>query len=136
MEKVIESVLTDFESGRITRRQMVAQLSALAVGISAAADAPAPDSGPSFQATGYNHIALRVTDVAKSRDFYVKHLGVKVAREALPDNSFLTFGSSFLTLFKGDKGSLDHYCYSVENFSVLDAEKKLRALGLNPDQPK
>ncbi|MDZ4859838.1 MAG: VOC family protein [Candidatus Hydrogenedentes bacterium] len=143
MEYVVDAVVSKFESGQISRRQLVAQLSAMAAGatfgIGAHADevaAPVAEAvGPSFQALGFNHIALRVTDVARSRDFYAKHLGLTLANES-SGSAFMNFGSSFLALFRGDTPGLHHYCYAVENYNVLEAEKKLRALGLNPDQPK
>lgn len=134
MRRAIESVIDDFESGRISRRQLIAQLTMLTTGLAGSRSSVAQDV-PSFKATGLNHIALRVTHVPRSRDFYVKHLGLAVTRDS-PDNCFMTFGDSFVALFKGDAGAMDHFCFSVENYNVLEAEKKLRALGLNPDQPK
>ncbi|HRK35680.1 MAG TPA: VOC family protein [Candidatus Hydrogenedentes bacterium] len=135
MEHVIESVVSKFESGQMSRRQLIAHLTALAAG--AAVGTPAlAESAPSFKATGLNHIALRVTDVARSRDFYKQHLGLTLANESLPGSAFMNFGNAFLALFRGDTPGMHHYCYAVENFNVLEAEKKLRDLGLNPDQPK
>lgn len=137
MEKLIESVLNQFESGRISRRQMVAQLAAAAgaASVLSAPTAVAAAESPTFRAVNYNHLALRVTDIARSREFYVKHLGMSVARESAND-CFLTFGNSFLALFKGDRGELHHYCYGIENYNVAEAEKTLRAEGLEPDQPR
>ena len=57
--------------------------------------------GGTFQATGLNHVALNVTSVPKSRDWYIKHLSLKVIRDGGEDNCFLGGGDDFfLTLVK------------------------------------
>ena len=59
MEKEIGRMVCSFESGRMTRRELVTGLMALAAaGNGASATALAQQS--TFQATGLNHIALRV----------------------------------------------------------------------------
>lgn len=137
MEKQIAALLDLFASGRMTRREAVARLSALAAAAAGlgSGGAAAQAVGSTFKAVGLNHIALRVTDVARSRDFYIKHLGMKVDNESLPGNCFLTFDNGFLALFRGDQPRMDHYCYSVENYDVDDAVEKLRGEGLNPRRP-
>lgn len=82
--------------------------------------------------TGLNHIALRVTDVERSRDFYVRHLGLEVANESLPSNSFLTCGDQFVALFRGRAAGLAHYCYSIDDYDQQQAATKLRGENLVP----
>jgi len=131
MEKEIGRMVRSFESGRMTRRELVAGLMALATaGNSASAGALAQQS--TFQSTGLNHIALRVTDVERSRDFYVRHLGLEVANESLPSNSFLTCGDQFVALFRGRSAGLAHYCYSIDDYEQQQAAAKLRAENLVP----
>jgi catechol 2,3-dioxygenase-like lactoylglutathione lyase family enzyme len=86
----------------------------------------------SFKAVNINHIALSVTDVARSRDFYKKHLGLEVTREG-GNNCFLSFGSNFLALFPGPKPEMQHYCYSVAGYNVENAARKLREAGIEPE---
>ena len=50
--------------------------------------------GSTFQATGLNHVALNVSSVPRSRDFYIKHLGLKVIRDGGEDNCFLGSGAT------------------------------------------
>ena len=90
--------------------------------------------GSTFQATGLNHVALNVSSVPKSRDFYIKHLGLKVIRDGGEDNCFLGGGDDFfLTLFKGDRPGLNHYCYTIKGYDADRVEEKLKAAGLKPD---
>jgi len=62
-----------------------------------------------LKAVEVNHIALAVTDVSRSRDFYVRHLGLEVARES-PNSCFLTCGNQFVAMFRSGEAGLDHYC--------------------------
>jgi len=127
MTTIIDRLLQDYDRGRLGRRQLIAALASLAA---APAAAPAEDS--TFRATGLAHIAIRVTDIPRSRDFYRKHFGAPVLTEAA-NNCFLGLGKQdFLTLFKGQKGELDHYCIAIENYRAEAAVEELKRQGLNP----
>ena len=84
-----------------------------------------------FVANGVNHIALKAPNIAKSRDFYVKHLGLTVTRDS-DSSCFMSCEDNFVALFRADEPGLAHFCFSVKNFDVRDAEKKLNAEELNP----
>jgi len=134
MQSPVERMVGAFESGQLSRRELIAGLTGLVAAASATGSANAQDTGETstFKATELNHIALRVADIERSRDFYVKHLGLTVGRES-PGSCFLTVGqNNFLALFRGDAPAMDHYCYSVENYDVNGAEAKLKAEGFDP----
>lgn len=129
----------DFECGLLSRRQLAARLMGLGAAV-AMLDGPSwaqetvveQGTEPTFQATGLDHIALDVTDVAKSNEFYEKHLGLHVVRG--DDNaSFLGPDRNFfLTLFHAERPGLNHYCYSVKNYEADDAMERLAAAKLRP----
>lgn len=137
MENMISRMMGDYETGRVSRRELVARLGAMVAGAAGIAGVTgfgsearaAHHEGHTFEGVGLNHLALRVTDVARSRDFYVKHLGLKVSRESA-NNCFLTCGDNFVALFKNAQAGMDHYCYSIKGYDVDEAEKKLKAAGL------
>jgi catechol 2,3-dioxygenase-like lactoylglutathione lyase family enzyme len=135
---IAETLIDDFERGLLSRRQLASRLIGLGAALAAtgrAAEASQGDPGAAtFQATGLNHIALDVVSVPKSRDWYVKHLGLKVVRESGEDNCFLggDGGDFFLTLFHGDKPGLNHYCYTIREYNPDKAEEKLKTAGLKP----
>jgi catechol 2,3-dioxygenase-like lactoylglutathione lyase family enzyme len=135
MNSTLSQIMDDYDRGTLTRRQLLARLAALltlTLRASPARGAEAPpmgDGGSTFEATGLNHVALRVTDVGRSRDFYVQHLGMKVSRD-WPGSAFLTCGDNFVALFRAGEPGLHHYCYSVRNYDVAAAEEKLRAASL------
>jgi catechol 2,3-dioxygenase-like lactoylglutathione lyase family enzyme len=134
MKNDIHHLIDQFTDGRITRRQLIASLTALMAlaGGSRRAQAAEPPSGPLFQAVGLNHIALRVANVPRSRDFYIRHLGLEVSRDGGEDSCFLSFDGGFLALFRGDEARMDHYCYSVRDYDVRTAEAKLKQAGITP----
>jgi catechol 2,3-dioxygenase-like lactoylglutathione lyase family enzyme len=135
--KLAEKLVTDFEQGKLSRRQLAQRLIGLgaaltAAGLAHAQEKPAESSVPLFKAKGLDHIALDVVDVPRSRDFYQKHLGLDVVRG---DDNALFMGADrefFLTLFKADKPGLNHYCYGIEDFDTASAVAKLRDAGINP----
>jgi catechol 2,3-dioxygenase-like lactoylglutathione lyase family enzyme len=138
-----DRIVENFEHGNISRRELVAQLVGLGAAMAtfggtaqaqqpAAESQPAATTSPTFQASGLDHIALDVVDVPRSRDFYAKHLGLRVVRG---DDNALFMGADrdfFLTLFRADKPQLNHYCYSISDFSADDAVQKIRDAGLRP----
>ncbi len=123
MQDRIEKLVRAYEKGGLTRRQLVVGLTAL---VSGTAAAPSPST---FTATGLNHVALAVTDVARSRDFYTNLLGMRVNREN-DGSCFLTFGDNFVALFRRAQAGMDHYCYSVEGYDAHTAALKLREQNL------
>jgi catechol 2,3-dioxygenase-like lactoylglutathione lyase family enzyme len=152
MENQISNMIAQFEIGKISRRQLVSGMSSLFAMLGttsllkageqekqATGTQDKPTAGkkekpaePTFQATGLNHIALQVTNVPRSRDFYVKHLGLTVTRDRGEANCFLDCGKHFLALFKSREAQMDHYCYSIDNYDVDRCEATLKAQGFEP----
>ena len=129
MEQIISKILERYERGKISRRQLIQGLAAIAT------LAPtAPAFGSTFQGVAINHIALRVTSVQRSRDFYQKLLGLPVIRESQSD-CFLGLGKNFLTLFLNQNPGLDHYCLAIENFKIDRVMEELKRQGLTPRRP-
>ena len=98
-----------------------------------------------IQARKLGHVVLKVRDARKSRDFYVKTLGLKVSHENLERGMvFLSFGTEHhdLALFQlatgetpGDKQpGLHHMAWQLGTFSELQAAyRELRDLGITVD---
>jgi catechol 2,3-dioxygenase-like lactoylglutathione lyase family enzyme len=132
---IAETLVEEFEQGLLSRRQLASRL--MGLGAALAVLPPTAEArqseGSTFQATGLDHVALNVRSVPLSRDFYIKHLGLKVFRDGGEDNCFLGSGDGFfLTLFKGERPGLNHYCYAIKGYDADRAEEKLKAAGLKP----
>ena len=142
MVEIVEGLFEQVERGTISRREAVGRLVAVAAAAfagggvgrgAAAAEAGATDgAGPTFTSRGLNHLALRVTDVPRSRDFYVRHLGLRVMSES-PTNCFLEAGEEhFVALFRADRAGMDHYCHTIDGYDPDDVVARLRAVGIEP----
>lgn len=132
MIRQMEQLVMQYERGALSRRALLAQLGAMITMAGLGRRALAAENvATTFKAVGLNHIALDVTDVSRSRDFYRQHLGLEVMSEG-DRNCFLTCGREFVALFKADKPSMNHYCYSIPTYDPDDTVKRLKAAGLSP----
>lgn len=94
-----------------------------------------------IQARKLGHVVLRVRDAQKSKDFYMRALGLKLAHEDLARGAvFLSFGEQHhdLALFEPVTGpppdvtqpGLHHTAWQLGSFEELQAAyRELRALG-------
>ncbi|HEY7165834.1 MAG TPA: VOC family protein [Candidatus Binatia bacterium] len=88
---------------------------------------------------GMRHIALKVSDVARSRDFYRKCFGMDVVWEPDPENVYLSSGCDNLALHQAAKHllegaaerQLDHLGFLVESIDrVKELEQEFRSGGV------
>lgn len=142
-EPVSDRLVNDFVAGRLSRRQLIANLMAMGAaaagvpglaGAALADDAEGPQSDdPTFSVQSLDHLALNVTDIPRSRDWYMKHLGMSVMRESRT-SSFLRCGNGrdFLALFLNDKPGMHHFSFAINQYDQQEAADRLRAAGLTP----
>jgi catechol 2,3-dioxygenase-like lactoylglutathione lyase family enzyme len=118
MEQAVETMITAYESGKMSRRDLIRALVALPA-ISALRTAPAP-----FKGVSLNHVTVLVSDLPKLTEFYQKLLGLKLMHQ-IGGNNYLNLGQSFLCLAQAREGGakgVNHFSIGVENF---DADKVL-----------
>ncbi len=138
MEHVINGLLHDFERGKLSRRQLI---QSLALAATAAATAgprlAAAEEGQGFQAIAVNHISYQVKDYAKTRDFYVGLLGMKVSNDngRQCNLAFGDHGTWLLPRNARDAGAapkVDHIAYTIKNWDKDKVEAELKRRGLEP----
>lgn len=125
----------DFEQGMLSRRQLVVRLMGLGAAFAAMQSVSRADQeqNSTFHALGLDHVALNVSDVARSRDFYATHLGLKTVYDGGKEMCFLGRGGIFfLALFRAQKPGLNHYCYVIQNYDPEEVARTLKAAGLQP----
>lgn len=137
MEKIVVNLLSQFERGQISRRQLVQSLAfgLAAVAGGAPARAAATSAHKGFKATAVNHISFGVADYARTRDFYADLFGMSVSEDNGKE-CYLTFGDTVLIARKshqpGDKPFVDHIAYTIDNWNHNEVEAELQRRGLNP----
>jgi catechol 2,3-dioxygenase-like lactoylglutathione lyase family enzyme len=142
MDRIVTELLKDFESGKISRRRLMQSLAIGAVATAASAASVAPTEAAvekGFKATAVNHVSYNVPDYAKSRDFYMDLLGMRLTFDdgtqcALDFGSLKTPDSLYIRKIKqpGDKASVDHLALSVANFKSAEVEAILKSHGQTP----
>ena len=129
----VESLLNEFESGKLTRRQVAISLATLAAGALVSPLAHAQDEGPqSFPAISLNHVTLRVPDLQKTSRFYQEFFQMPL-RQHSPTVHILGVGKSFFGLEQGNNnepGRLDHYDFGITSFNADQIRASLRKLKL------
>lgn len=130
MQQLVDKMVTDFESGKLSRRQLASALAGL---VAAAANAAA---GPSdFKAVGVNHVTLRVPDVQRSTRFYQDVFGMPM-RKSSPTVNILTLNANCFFGIEAakEKGpAVDHFSLGIQDFKAEDAAAKLAKRGLKLD---
>ena len=132
MHLIIERMVSDFERGRLTRRQLAASLAALVTG----AQAAAKPSG--LRAVSLNHVTVRVPDLQRTSQFYQEFFGMPLKQHSATTH-ILGVGKSFFGIEqKGDTAALDHYDFGIASFNAdkVTAKLKERNLKLEPGGSK
>lgn len=89
-----------------------------------------PTPGSILHAIDVNHLALQVSDVDKSVEWYQGLMGLNVIRRT-STSAFLGLGDNFLALFeRPEGGAVDHFCFSVEDYEPESVMAKLAKHGI------
>ncbi len=128
MRERIDGLLTRYENGEITRRELLGTLAALLI-TAPIASAAAPAIGT---VKGLNHVTILVSDVQKSVNFYQGLFGMPVLTPQPPGIN-LKPGTSFLGIYpaEGQATGINHFCLTLENFDADRILDKLNSQGLN-----
>jgi catechol 2,3-dioxygenase-like lactoylglutathione lyase family enzyme len=118
MEHALDALVSRFEQGQCSRRELLATLSAcVALG---SVELPAAQAAPPFRCGELNHVTLRVKDLRRSKQFYEKLLGLRLVSEDT-DSCRLSLGRGFLSLWQDPIPGFDHWCVGVDAFTKARA---------------
>jgi hypothetical protein len=113
MDNFVESILKEFEGGKISRRQLIQTIAIAATTYAAGSATPAEAAPPTtlgFHTIGVNHISYSVTgkDYGVARDFYVKNFGFDyVPAQDSGSQCYLPFGPKDNGTFMLPRGGRD-----------------------------
>ena len=132
MQAIVEKMLTDFERGTLSRRQLAATLTGLAVSAAALPSLSTPAlAAPSLKAITLNHVTVRVPNLQRTSKFYQEFFGMKLAQRSETIH-ILSVGESFFGLEqKPDVAALDHFDFGLEGWDAAAMRAKVKAAGLS-----
>jgi len=132
MEAMISDLVSRFEKGGITRRELVQGLAVLAAAGPGASFARAQESG--VKAARIDHVSIQVSDLPRSIAFYQTMFGLTVLSEDKP-NEIVRLGAGKVLVslhHKSPTGLVDHFAIGVEKFNREGVTRELSSRGANP----
>ena len=129
----LDTLLTDYETGHLSRRDLLGLLATLMAAPAVATTAHAAQAAPIGVVKSMNHISIFVPSVQKSMEFYQSVFGLPLLTKQEPGMNLST-GSSFLGIYPAaagaTTGSINHICLGIENFDADGMVKKLAERGV------
>ena len=118
MEAVISDLVTRFEKGGLTRRELVRGL-AMLVGAGTVGEAAAAQAPVDFKGSIVDHVSLQVADLQKSTEFYTKLFGFTVISEDKPNGIVRMGFTKPLVSINPVKptGIVDHFAIGMTAFN-------------------
>src|ERR1700674_3953826 len=126
VEQIVAKLVSEFEQGKLSRRQLIKNLSLAVTAGSALSAAPAAAADDKVVPAIYiNHVSYQVKDYTKTRDFYAGLFGMKVVEDDGKTQCRLLFGDNILAVRNaatrpGGQLGIDHIAYTIADW---DAEK-------------
>ena len=117
MSAAIEQLVDRFAAHQLSRRELVASLTALIASPAARAATQSGGDGVVARGRTLNHASLAVSDVERSAAFYSKLLDLKVVSRPGNGGINLGLGTSFLGVYKiAEPGRVHHVCIGVDDY--------------------
>ena len=127
MEAIISNLMSQFEKGTLSRRQLVRGLAMLA----ATGTAASAQNDIDFKTADIDHVSIQVTDLQRSVDFYKKMFDFSVVSEDKPLR-IVRLGTN-RTLVSLNRQSppkiVDHFAIGVPRFTKEAATRYLTQRG-------
>ena len=130
MEAIISDLVSRFEKGSLSRRDLVQGLAMLAA--SATAVSAAAQDEIEFSTANIDHVSMQVADLQRSVDFYQKTFGFPVVSEEKALGIVRLGHGRTLVSFNLQKptGIIDHFSMGVPRFTKEAATRYFTQRGL------
>ena len=130
MESIISDLVTRFERGSLSRRELVRGLAMLA----ASGTAAAAQEDLDFKSANIDHVSIQVADLQRSIDFYQKMFGFSVvSQNQLLGIVRLGNGRTLVSLNRqSPAGIVDHFAIGIPRFGKESAARYLMQHGAPP----
>jgi catechol 2,3-dioxygenase-like lactoylglutathione lyase family enzyme len=136
MDPLISDLVARYDQGRLSRRELVAGLSALAAAGAGSGAARAEDAAP-IVPSNIDHVSILTADLALSVAFYGRVFGLatvsedkehKIVRLGVPGQR----GALVSLRQEPPAGQVDHWAFRVPGFAREQAAADLAKHGLTP----
>jgi glyoxylase I family protein len=129
MQAIISNLVNRFDTGSLSRRQLIQGLTLLAA--AAGTDSARAQQTP-FRSTRIDHVSIQVTDLQRSIDFYRDIFGLQVINED-EENEIVRMGTTSILVslhHKEPTGIVDHYAIAIDDFDRESTTRTLADHGL------
>jgi catechol 2,3-dioxygenase-like lactoylglutathione lyase family enzyme len=132
MESIISDLVTRFEKGSLSRRELVQGLAMLA----ASGTAAAAQEDIDFKDADIDHVSIHVADLQRSVDFYRKMFGFTVVSQDQAGGIVRLGNTKVLVSINNGRpaGILDHFAIGIPRFNRDSATRYLTQHGATPLQ--
>jgi catechol 2,3-dioxygenase-like lactoylglutathione lyase family enzyme len=136
MKPIISDLVARYETGRLSRRDLIQGLTMMVAAAAAkgADDAPAATQ---LNCSGVDHVSVRVKDLKRSAEFYQSLFGLEPRGED-KEHRILRLGKGrhVIVSLRQDEpyGQIDHFGLKIDGFNKEAATKLLSARGLTPKE--
>src|SRR5882724_4263928 len=134
MESIISNLLSRFEKGSLSRRELVQGLAMLA----ASGTAASAQEDINFKTADIDHVSVHVGNLQRSIDFYQKMFGFTVTSQAEEDGVKIVRLGNTKTLVSlnlgGPPGRIDHFSIGARSLSREAITSYLKQRGATPLQ--
>jgi glyoxylase I family protein len=135
MESIISNLLSRFEKGSLSRRELVQGLAMLA----ASGTAASAQEDINLKSANIDHVSVQVGNLQKSIDFYQKMFGFAVVSQAEEGGvKIVRLGNTktlvSLNIGGGPPGRVDHFAIGIPRFTRESINSYLVQRGATPLQ--
>jgi len=131
MELIISKLLSGYEKGQLSRRDLISGLALLAAG----GTASAAQDEIAFKDATIDHISIHVADLQRSIEFYQKMFGFSVVSRADPEIVRLGNGRILVSINHGPPaGVIDHFALGIPRFNTETGGRYFTERGATPLQ--
>jgi catechol 2,3-dioxygenase-like lactoylglutathione lyase family enzyme len=151
MEQTIETLLNDFEAGKMNRRQLIKSL-AMVAAVAAPSPALAQNAAAKapWKTVHLDHISYSVTDYKRSAAFYSSLMGWEIANDNGTNQATLRIGQLGEIIIRNARrpdgaaapaaqanrppvtGVINHISYGIEPWDTEGVKAELEKRGLTP----
>lgn len=133
MSQSLDQLLTQYENGRISRRELLGALASLTAAAAVAPVSATPAIAPVGTVASFNHVSVFVPNVQKAVEFYQSLFGLQVLTRQDPGVN-LDCGQGFLGIYplpaSATSSRIDHLCLGMRGFDADAVLKQLTERGI------